>query len=101
MPRLTPTVRMIIVGLVGACVAELVAETWIGVPLFSWLAMFPGELLPWQLVTYVLVDRNHPLMFLLGLLFIAWALSRFELALGSRRTLELSLCVMPAASFPP
>lgn len=100
MPRVTRTVKGILIGLGAAYVLQLIAENFLGVPLFSFLAMWPGELLPWQLVTYVLVDRNHPLMFLLGLLFIAWAMSRFEGAFGPRRTWELSLAVLLAASVP-
>jgi hypothetical protein len=100
MPRVTPTVKQILIVLGAAYVLQLIGENFVGLPLFSWLAMWPGELLPWQLITYVLVDRNHPLMFLLGLLFIAWAMSRFDGAFGRRRTLELSIAVLLSASVP-
>lgn len=100
MPRITPTVKQILIGLVAAFVLQIVLENWLDVRVFGWLAMSPGALMPWQLVSYVLVDRNHPIMFLIGLLFIAWALSMFELTFGRRRTLQLCLVVLVAASVP-
>jgi hypothetical protein len=99
-PRLTSTVKALIIGLLGAYVAQLVLHNWLGVPIASWLAMQPASLAAWQLVTYVVIDLGHPLMFLIGLLFIWWALSPFEIAYGPRRTLQLCLAVTLGASLP-
>src|SRR5687767_2548924 len=93
MPRITPTVKQILIALVAAFVIQVVL-------VFGWLAMSPGELMPWQLLTYVLVDRNNPIMFLIGLLFIAWALSTFELTFGRTRALQLCVIASLAASVP-
>jgi hypothetical protein len=100
MPRISPTVKQILIALVAAFVLQVVLENWLDVRVFGWLAMSPGELMPWQLFTYVLVDRNHPVMFLIGLLFIAWALSTFELTFGRTRTLQLCVFAALAASIP-
>ena len=36
-----------------AYVLQLVLEHWLGLPIVSLLAMTPGSVAPWQLVTYV------------------------------------------------
>jgi membrane associated rhomboid family serine protease len=54
----------------------------------------------WQLGTYVLVDLSPPVWFLLGLLFLYWALSRFEADFGSKRTLQLCAVSALSASVP-
>jgi hypothetical protein len=100
MPRITPTVKQILIGLLVAYVAQLVLENWFELRVFGWLAMTPGALLPWQLVTYVAVDRNNPLMFLITLLFTSWSLTTFDLTFGPRRTLQLCLASVLGASVP-
>ncbi len=100
MPRITPTVKQILIGLLVAYVAQLVLENWLDLRVFGWLAMTPGGFMPWQLVTYVLVDRNHPVMFLLGLLFISWSLSQFDITFGPRRTWQLCFAAAVCASVP-
>jgi hypothetical protein len=100
LPRLTPVVKKLIIGLFAAYVFELLAGNWLGVPLADLLAMHPAGPGLWQLVTYVLVDPNNPLMFLIGLLFIWWALSPFEIGYGPKRTLQLCGVSILAASVP-
>jgi hypothetical protein len=100
MPRITPTVKQILIALAAAFVLQVVLENWLDMRVFGWLAMSPGELMPWQLLTYVLVDRNHPIMFLIGLLFIAWSVSTFELTFGRTRTLQLCVVALLSASIP-
>jgi hypothetical protein len=100
MPRITPTVKQILIALVAAFVIQVVLENWLDVRVFGWLAMSPGELMPWQLLTYVLVDRNNPILFLVGLLFIAWSLSTFELTFGRTRALQLCVIAGLSASVP-
>jgi hypothetical protein len=100
MPRITPTVKQILIGLFAAYVAQLILENWLDVRVFGWLAMTPGALMPWQLVTYVLVDKSNPIFFLLTLLFIAWTLTTFDLTFGRKRTLQLSVFAALCASVP-
>ena len=66
MPTITPTVKQILIALVSVFVVQLVSENWLELRLFGWLAMQPGELMPWQLLTYVLVNVGQPLFFLVG-----------------------------------
>jgi membrane associated rhomboid family serine protease len=100
MPTITPTVKQILIGLVSVFVAQLVFENWLELRVFGWLAMQPGELMPWQLVTYVLVNMSQPLFFLIGLLFLAWALTQVELMFGRKRALQLCLVSALSASVP-
>jgi len=100
LPRLGTVVRNLIAGLCAAYVAQLLLHNWLDVPIVSLLALSPGALAPWQLVTYVLVDLSPPGWFLLGLLFLYWSLSRFESDFGPRRTLQLCAVSLVAASVP-
>lgn len=92
--------KKLIVGLFVAYVLQLVLQNWLAIPVGSLLAMTPGSVALWQLFTYVLVDAGHPLMFLIGLVFIWWALSPFEIGYGPRRTLQLCCVSVVAASVP-
>jgi hypothetical protein len=100
LPRLSQVVKKLIIALSVAYIAQLVLENWLGVPVAGWLALSPGGAGVWQLVTYVFVDRRHPVMFCLGLAFLWLALSRFEIGYGARRTLELCLATTLGASVP-
>jgi hypothetical protein len=102
LPRLSSVVKKLIIALFAAYVLQLILENWVGIPLSSLLAMSPGAIAPWQLVTYVLVQNpyQNPLFFLLGLVFIWWALSPFEIGYGARRTLQLCFAVALSASLP-
>lgn len=89
LPRLTGVVRQLLVVLFGAYVLELVLK-WQGVNVAPWLALSPGGFEFWQVATYVFVQgMSQPLWLLLGLLFLWWVLSPFEVAFGGRRTLQL------------
>ena len=100
MPTITPTVKQILIALVSVFVLQLVFENWLELRLFGWLALQPGELMPWQLVTYVLVNVGQPLFFLVGMFFLAWSLNQFDLMFGRRRTLQLCLIATLSASVP-
>jgi hypothetical protein len=100
LPRLSAVVKKLLIVLLFAYIAQLVLDGWLGVQIGALLAMQPGGLALWQLVTYVLVDRGHPIMFLIGLLFLWWALSPFEIGYGPRRTLQLAATVIVSASVP-
>lgn len=99
-PPLTPFVKRLLIGLFAIYVALLIADRWLGFALSPLLMMIPGAPAPWQLVTYVVVGGGQPLMFLLGLVFLWWILSPFEIAMGPRRTMQLCLAVTLAGSVP-
>lgn len=100
-PRLTQVVKKLLIGLVACYVIELVCLNVLGVDVVSPLALSPAAPLPWQLVTHVLVDQpGAPLFFLLGLLFLWWALSPFEQGFGPVRTLQLCLAAAIGAAIP-
>lgn len=99
-PRLTSTVKTVIFVLLGCYVLQLVLENFLGIGVSALLAMTPAGPGIWQLLTYVLIDGGHPLMFLIGLLFVWWALSPFEASFGPRRTLQLCFVSALGASVP-
>jgi hypothetical protein len=100
LPRLSSVVKKLIAALFAAYVLQLILDNWLGIPIVSLLAMTPGSVALWQLVTYVLVDGSHPVMFLIGLVFIWWALSPFEIGYGGKRTVQLCGASLLAASVP-
>lgn len=100
LPRLSAVVKKLIAGLLVAYVAQLILELWLGIPISSVLALTPAGPGLWQLVTYVLVDHGNPIMFLIGLLFMWWALSPFELGYGALRTIQLCMTTLLCASIP-
>jgi hypothetical protein len=100
LPRLSAIVKKLIIGLFSAYVLQLVLENWLAVPVGDLLALTPAGPALWQLITYVLVDRGNPMMFLIGLLFLWWALSPFEIGYGPKRTLQLCLASALSASVP-
>jgi hypothetical protein len=100
LPRLSSVVKKLIIALFVAYVLELVCVKWLQLPFVETLAMWPGAIAPWQLVTYVVVNGGDPIMFLLGLLFLWWAISPFEIGNGSRRTVQLVAVATIAASVP-
>src|SRR5262245_49783687 len=102
---MSSVVKKLIIVLFAAYVIELLCEQWLRIPYSTTLAMYPGLLAPWQLVTYTLVNGgvvtgSEPIMFLLGLLFLWWALAPFEIGYGSKRTLQLIFVSILAASVP-
>jgi len=101
LPRLTQVVKKLIIGLVVCYVAELIGLNVLGIDVVSPLALNPTAPMPWQLVSYVLIDQpGNPLFFLLGLLFLWWALSPFEQGFGGTRTLQLCVVAAIGAALP-
>lgn len=89
LPRLTGVVRTLLIVLFGAYVLELVLK-WQGISLAPLLALQPGGFAIWQVATYPVVQgQSQPLWLLLGLLFLWWVLSPFEVSFGGRRTMQL------------
>lgn len=93
-------VKNLLIVLLVCYVTDLVLQRTVGFSLSNLLALSPGQPWVWQLVTYVFVDLNSPIGFMVGLLFVWWALSPFEIAYGSTRTLQLCLATVLAASIP-
>jgi hypothetical protein len=103
-PPITPVVKKLMIGLLAAYVLELVLQNWVGIPVYSLLALSPAppsiELL-WQPVTYVLVwEPRAVLGFLIALVFLWFIMAPFESRFGSRRTLQLGGVTLLAASIP-
>lgn len=99
-PRITSVVKKLIIGLFVAYVSLLILDGWLKVGASELLLLRPGGPGLWQLATYVLVQGRDPLWFLLGLLFLWWALSPFEISFGPKRTLQLCAVCILAASLP-
>ena len=111
-PRLTPTVKKLLILLAAAFVILAVVQNLAGIPLFQWLALdvrFAGNAdalylnLLWQPLTYWLVYPPVPnalLDFGLILLGIYFFLSPFEEAFGPKRTIQLSAVGVLGAALP-
>jgi membrane associated rhomboid family serine protease len=91
-PRLTPTVRTLLIVLVVVFVGQTVAEGALHVPVSQWAALFPGVHvgLAWQWATYWLIEvPGAVLNRAFDLLFIYFMLSPLEERYGRRRVIEL------------
>jgi len=105
-PPLTPFVKKLLIGLLGAFVVTLVLEVWVGVPVTALLALDatkPGIWTAWQLFTYVLVWPAGPgsvFPVLIGLVFMWWILAPFEQRFGSKRVAQLCVVTTITASIP-
>jgi membrane associated rhomboid family serine protease len=93
-------VKKLLIVLSVCYVFDLLLARFAGFSLSNLLALSPGQPWAWQLLTFVLVSRGDPIRFLIDLLFVWWALSPFEVAYGSKRTLQLCLAAMLAAAIP-
>lgn len=99
-PRMTSVVKKLIAGLFVCYVVSLILDGWLQIGVTELLALRPGGPALWQLVTYVLVEPEHPIWFLIGLVFIWWALAPFEIGYGPKRTWQLCAVSVLAASLP-
>ncbi len=91
-PKLTPTVRTLLIVLVVVFVGQSVAEGLLHVPVSGWAALMPGVHigLLWQWATYWLIEvPGGVLQRAFDLLFIYFMLSPLEERYGRRRILEL------------
>lgn len=91
-PRLTPTVRTLLIVLVVVFVGQSIAEGLLHVPVSSWAAIHPGLHLGllWQWATYWLIEvPGGVLPRAFDLLFIYFMLAPLEERYGRRRVLEL------------
>ena len=103
-PRLTPTVKALLIALGGAFVVEAVLQKALGLPLFQLLALHPviGLQSLWQVVTYVWVEPPVPDAvggLLIGMLFAYLILSPFEERYGPRRLVQLCAASTLGAAF--
>jgi membrane associated rhomboid family serine protease len=102
-PRLTATVKKLLIVLAAAFVSVAVLQNIAGVPVFEWLALslhFELNLL-WQPFTYWLVyppQEGALFNFLFVLLGIYFFLSPFEEAFGAKRALQLAASGVLAAA---
>jgi membrane associated rhomboid family serine protease len=91
-PRLTPTIRTLLIVLVVVFVGQSIAEGLLHVPVSQWAALLPGVHigLLWQWATYWLIEvPGAVLNFAIGLLFIYLMLSPLEERYGRTRILQL------------
>lgn len=100
-PRLTPTVKKLLIFLGAAFVLASVIEVVAGVPVYGWLALGLGFLegdlgwlgLLWQPFTYWMIEPAVPpslLNIAITMLVIYFFLSPFEESFGPRRTIQLA-----------
>jgi membrane associated rhomboid family serine protease len=109
-PKLTPTVKRLLIALAGAFVLTAVLENIAGIPIWDWLALdlsfnaSGGYLnLIWQPFTYWMVWPPVPealLQFSLTLLFMYFFLAPFEEAFGAKRTIQIGVVGILAAAIP-
>ena len=111
-PKLTPTVKKLLILLAGAFVVVAVVQNLAGVPIFQWLALdvhFAGNPeakylnLLWQPLTYWLVYPPVPdalFNFILTLVGIYFFLCPFEESFGPSRALQLAAAGVLAAALP-
>ncbi len=101
-PRLTPTVKKLLIGIAAAFVVLAIVENLLGLQIVPWLALNPNvahppsaAMLPllWQPFTYWFVAQPVPEAILhlgLTLLFIYFFLAPFEESFGAKRTLQIT-----------
>lgn len=117
-PRLTPTVRNILIVMGVAFVATAVLQNVVGIPMFAWLALKVNFMdastgaamgggaaplwgLAWQPLTYWLMWPTEPrvlLSFGLCVLFTYLFLASFEERYGPKRVLQICLAGILSAS---
>lgn len=91
-PRLTPTVRAILIVLLVVFLGQTLVEGVLHVPISQWAALLPGLHvgLAWQWATYWLIESpGQVLQRALDMLFLYFLLSPFEERFGARRLLQL------------
>lgn len=87
-PKMTPTVRTLIVVLVVFFLGQTAAEGLFGIPLTEWAALTPGihVELAWQWATYWLVAiigrPEDVLWHLVSIFIVYWSLATFEAERG-------------------
>lgn len=106
-PRLTPTVKKLLIVLAAAFVTVAVLQNVASLPAFQLLALDPKLTdgvwinLLWQPFTYWLVYPPIPnalFSFALGALFLYFFLTAFEEAFGAKRTAQLAAIAVLAAA---
>jgi membrane associated rhomboid family serine protease len=106
-PRLTPTVKKLLIVLVAAFVAIAVVQNVADLPVFQLLALDPHVMegvwinLLWQPFTYWLAYPPVPdvlFSFSLSLLFLYFFLAPFEESFGAKRTVQLIAVAVAAAA---
>ncbi|WP_155323052.1 rhomboid family intramembrane serine protease [Desulfosarcina ovata] len=99
---LTPTGKAMLIAYAAVYVLELLAEHWMGIPLYQWLALSPpgsGYFQFWQLVTHPLVhDPSAPIGFLIDCLVFYFFAGTIELSLGTAGFLRLYLMAAVGAA---
>ncbi len=98
-PTLNRFLKYLLGGLLAAYVLEVVAESWLGFPAASLLALRagePGVWTLWQIFTYPFVFDPGPHgvgAFLITLLFTYLVYGDFQASFGTRRAIQLAVLV--------
>ncbi len=105
-PPLTPFVKKLLIALFAAYLGQIIVQNWVGVEVFSMLALDTTSLGPstaWQVLTYVFAaptTPNYVFSMLISCLFLWWMLAPFEQRFGPNRTLQLCLVATLGAAIP-
>ncbi len=90
---LTPVGKIMLIVYAAVYVLELIAEHWLEIPIYQWLALSPlksGYFYIWQAVTHpVIHDPGAPIGFLINCLVFFFFAGTIESALGARGFLRL------------
>lgn len=85
----TPLTRNTLIALFGLYVTQLIADTWLGLPVTQWLALHPigSGWMPWQPLTSLLLNGS-PLGAMLDWLVLFFFMGTTERLLGTRRFIQ-------------
>jgi membrane associated rhomboid family serine protease len=90
---LTPVGKAMLVIYAVVYILELLAQPWLGIPVYQWLALSPpnsGLFHIWQLVTHPLIhDPGAPISFLIDCLVFYFFAGTIESSLGTKGFLQL------------
>ena len=98
---MTPLTKQVLIFLVALYVTQLVAESWIGLPVTVWLGWSPfggGLFQPWQPLTHWLVGASDPLRPLFSWIAIYFFLPPAERTLGRAGLRRLAVGVIVACA---
>ncbi len=98
---MTPLTKQVLIILFSLYVAQLLAESWLGLPVTSWLAWWPissGRFQPWQPLTCWLLGAAEPLRQLFAWIVLYFFLPPAERALGRTGLKRLTIAVVVACA---
>jgi len=92
-PTLSPVGKIILIIYAAVYVMELLAQQWLGIPVYQWLALSApnsGLFRVWQLITHPFIHNpGAPIGFLIDCVVFYFFAGTVESALGTRGFLQL------------